>query len=172
MADLIAIAYPDEAAARRARENLAKGVEDGLLEVEDVVVIAYDDDGKLRPVLGGWEVGFESVYGAAAGGLIGLILLGPLLGMAAGAAGAVVAGRVAWKKRFGDDVISDRFVGDLWETLTPGSAAMILLVPEGFRERVLPHLELHEPGRVIQTSLGDEFEAELETALEAARRNP
>ena len=49
---------------------------------------------------------------------------------------------------------------------------MILLVPDGFPERVLPHLELHEPGRVIHTSLGDEFEAQLEAALEAARRNP
>lgn len=172
MRDLIAIAYPDKAAAKRARENLAEGVKKGLLEVEDVVVIAYGDDGSVYPVLGGWEVGFDAVYGAAAGGLIGLILLGPLLGMAAGAAGAAAAGRVAWKKRFDDDVISDRFVSDLWETLTPGTAAMIVLVSEGILEKVLPHLQLHEPGRVIHTSLSDEYEAQLEKALEAAKPSP
>jgi uncharacterized membrane protein len=38
MSDLIAVAYPDEAAASRARENLADGARKGLVDVEDVLV--------------------------------------------------------------------------------------------------------------------------------------
>jgi uncharacterized membrane protein len=165
MSDLIAIAYPDEAAARRARVRLAEAVEKGVLDVADVVVIAYDEDGKLFPILGTWGVGFAAAGGAMAGGLIGLVLLGPLLGMAAGAA---VAGRAAWKKTFSDDVISAGFVNDLWETLTPGSAAMIVLVRDFAPEEVLPHI--HEPGTVVHSSLTKELEAQLDAALAATKR--
>ena len=37
MSDLIAIAFPDEAAARRAPARLADAVENGLVDVADVV---------------------------------------------------------------------------------------------------------------------------------------
>lgn len=171
MSDLVAIAYADEAAATRARENLKAAVREGALEVDDVVVIAADDDGRIRPILGTWEVGFATVEGAMGGGLIGLILLGPLLGIAGAAAGAAAAGRVAWKDRFGDDVISDSFVSDLWETLAPGSAAMIVLLREGTLERALPHIHFHEPGRIVHSSLSAEFESQLQAALREAKRN-
>ena len=169
MSDLIAIAYPDEAAATRARENLRQAVEERLLEVEDVAVITSHSDGRIYPVFGRWEVGVASVEGAMGGGLIGLILLGPLLGIAGAAVGAGVAGRVAWKDRFGDDVISDSFVKDLWETLSPGSAAMIVLLRERTLEEALPHIHFHEPGNVLHSSLSPEFEARLEAALRAAK---
>ena len=148
MSHLVAIAYPDEAAATRARDNLKEAVNNGLLEVEDVVVIASHDDGGIYPVFGRWEVGVASVEGAMGGGLIGLLLLGPLLGMAGAAVGGAVAGRVAWKNRFGADVISDSFVKDLWETLTPGGAAMIVLLRERAVEEALPHISLHEPAKL------------------------
>jgi uncharacterized membrane protein len=164
MSHLIAIAYPDEAAARRARSNLADGVEKGLLEVDDVVVIAYDQDGRIVPLLSGWTVGLAAAGGAVAGGLIGLILLGPLLGMAAGGA---VAGRAAWKKTFGEGHISESFVADLWEGLTPGSAAMVVLVRDMTPGKVLPHIR--EPGRAIHTSLSAEVETQLDAALAAAK---
>ena len=150
MSDLIAIAYPDHAAAMRARANLAACVEKGPLDVEDIVVIAYDDDGRIYPVLGAWEVGAAALGGAVAGGLIGLVLLGPLLGIAAGAA---VTGGVAWKRTFGDEVISPSFVNDLWENMTAGSAAMMILIREMTTEASLARLhDIHEPGAVIQTS--------------------
>jgi uncharacterized membrane protein len=84
--------------------------------------------------------------------LIGLLLLGPLLGTAAGAA---LAGRAAWRRTFGNEVISPSFVTELREALTPGSAAMIVLVlvRDMSLETVLPHV--HEPGKVVQSSLGE-----------------
>ena len=45
MSDLIAIAYQHQDAVERAREGLRKGVSDGVIDVEDVVVMIRDEDG-------------------------------------------------------------------------------------------------------------------------------
>ena len=42
MSELVAIAYPDEAAVTRAEANLAEAIHAGLIDVEDVVVIVRD----------------------------------------------------------------------------------------------------------------------------------
>jgi uncharacterized membrane protein len=159
MSELIAIAYPDEATARRAHANLAAAVEKGQVEVEDVVVIGYDDAGGFVPIMRGWEVIPAAFGGAVGGGLIGLALLGMV-------AGATVAGRAVAKRQ--KKGIQPEFVHELWQNLPPGHVAVIVLVrevalekfPEGFRES----------GLLIHTTLGDDVEAELAAALEAAAR--
>ena len=150
MSDLISIAYPDEATARRARSNLVSDVDGGLIGVEDLVVILHEEDGRVVPVKSGGQGGVA----AAGGALIGLILLGPLLGMAVG--GAVAGGG-------GDQMIPERFVYELWDSMAPGNAALIVLVRELTLEQVLPHL--HQPGHVVHTSLSDEVDAQLDAAI-------
>ena len=81
------------------------------------------------------------------GGLIGLVFLAPLLGIAVGA----VAGGAMWKTMFGDIGVAQDSRKELADNLTPGSAALILLVREMDPEKVLPHIQEH--GHVIQTSL-------------------
>jgi uncharacterized membrane protein len=162
LSDLIAIAYPDQAAVERARDGLRKGVTDGLIQVEDVVVIVRDEEGTVEVRQGSTGVGMAAVGGAMWGGLIGLVFLAPLLGMAAGA----VAGGAMWKSMFGDVGVAQDFVNELSENLTPGSAALILLVREMDPQKVLPHVQ--EQGRVIQTSLNPAVEAQLDAALAAA----
>jgi uncharacterized membrane protein len=162
MSDLIAIAYPDEAAVTRAVANVAEGVGKGLVEVEDLVVIVRDVDGTVDVRQGSTGVGAATVGGAMWGGLIGLVFLAPLLGMAVGA----LAGGAVWKSTFGDVGIAESFVDELRKSLTPGSAALVLLVREVTPEKVLPHIREH--GRVIQTSLSDKVEAQLDAALAAA----
>jgi uncharacterized membrane protein len=162
MSDLIAIAYPDEAAVTRAAANVAEGVDKGLVEVEDLVVIVRDDDGTVDVRQGSTGVGAATVGGAMWGGMIGLVFLAPLLGMAVGA----LAGGAVWKSTFGDVGVAESFVDELRTNLTPGSAALVLLVREVTPEKVLPHIREH--GRVIQTSLSDKVEAQLDAALAAA----
>lgn len=162
MSELIAVAYPDQPAVERARENLRQSVADGVIQVEDVVVMIRDDDGKLEVRQGSTGVGAAAVGGGMWGGAIGLIFLAPLFGIAAGA----VAGGAIWKSMFGDAGVAQEFVKDLSEQLTPGAAAMILLVREMDPDKVVPHI--HEPGKVIQTSLSSEVEAQLDAALAAA----
>lgn len=159
MSDLIAIAYPDQAAVERARERLRKAVADGVIQVEDAVVMIRDEDGKVDVRQGSTGVGKAAAGGAVWGGLIGLTLLAPLFGMAVGA----VAGGVMWKSTFGDVGVAQSFVDELSESLPPESAALILLVRGMRPEKVIPRIKEH--GRVIQTSLGEEVEAQLDAAL-------
>jgi uncharacterized membrane protein len=162
VSDLIAIAYPDQGAVERAEKRLRRGVTDGLIQVEDVVIIIRDKEGTVEVRQGSTGVAMAAVGGAMWGGLIGLVFLAPLLGMAAGAIG----GGAMWKSMFGDVGVAQKFVNELSANLTPGSAALIVLVREMDPAQVLPHVEEH--GHVIQTSLNPAVEAQLDAALAAA----
>lgn len=161
MSELIAIAYPDKATVERARENLHKGASDGLIQVEDAVVMFRDEDGRLEVHQGSTGVGGAAASGAISGGLIGYLLMAPLFGIAAGA----LAGGAIWKSMFGDAGVAEDFVKELSENLGPGGAALIFLARELDLEQVLPRIEEH--GHVIQTSLGADAEAQLNAALES-----
>lgn len=166
MSDLVAVAYPDEAAAGRARRRLDEAIKHGLIEVEDAVVIVREEDGTVDVRQGTSGVGVAAAGGAMWGGLIGLIFLAPLFGMAVGA----VAGGAAWKSSFGDVGVAESLVDELRESLTPGSAALVLLVRRLAPEKLLPQIQEH--GHIIQTSLSDRVEAQLEAALAAANPRP
>ena len=165
MSDLIAIAYPDQATVERARENLRKGVTDGVVEVEDAVVMIRDEDGTLEVRQGSTGVGGATASGAISGGLIGYLLMAPLFGIAVGA----LAGGAIWKSMFGDAGVAEDFVKELSDNLKPGHAALIFLARNFDPEKALPRVTEH--GHVIQTSLSGQVEAQLADALAAAGRN-
>jgi uncharacterized membrane protein len=162
MSDLIAIAYPDQATVERAREGLRKGTSAGVIDVEDVVVLVRDEDGTLDVRQGSTGVASATAGGAMYGGLIGLVFLAPLFGMAVGAVG----GRAAWKSMFGDVGVAEDFVKELSDQLKPGGAALIMLVRKMDLEGMLQRIEV--PGQVIRTSLNSDVEAQLDAALAAA----
>ena len=84
MSDLVAVAYPDVATAREVTSNLAQAQKAHLIELDDMVIVERRDDGKIKlhqPSL----AGVGAAGGALWGGLIGLIFLVPLFGMAIGA---------------------------------------------------------------------------------------
>jgi uncharacterized membrane protein len=58
--------------------RLAEGVKEGLVDVEDAVVIVRDEDGTFDARQGHTGVGGAGAAGAIRGGLIGLIFLAPL----------------------------------------------------------------------------------------------
>ncbi len=97
------------------------------------------------------------------GGLIGLVFLAPLFGMAVGALGA----GGAWKSMFGDAGVAQRFVEELSQNLTPGGGSLLILVREMNLDEVI--LRIEERGHVVQTSLNDEVEAQLDAALAVGR---
>ena len=85
MSDLVAVAYPDESAVERARENLRKAVNEGAARADDVVVIVRSEDGSFDVRQASTGVGKASAGGALLGGAIGFLFFAPLLGMAIGA---------------------------------------------------------------------------------------
>ena len=159
MSDLVAIAYPDVNTAQQVMSNLGQAQKAHLIQLDDAVIVERRTDGKIK-LHQPSGAGLGAAGGALWGGLIGLIFLVPVFGMAIGAASGAVAGH------FTDTGVDDKFMKQLGTELTEGSAAVVLLVRSITADKVLPEIKI--PGTVIQTSLSDEQEAHLKDALAAA----
>src|SRR3954453_7246640 len=167
MSSLVAIAYEDLDTAQQVVANLGRAQAGHELELDDVVIVERRGDGDIKlhqPSM----AASGAAGGALWGGLIGLIFLMPLFGMAVGAAsgGAAGAARGAGPGALTDAGVDDKFMKELGERLTPGSAAVIALLREVNMDRVLGEIRI--PGHIIQTSLDTETEARLEAALSSA----
>jgi uncharacterized membrane protein len=158
MSQLIAVAYPDRDTAEKVRRELFELTKEHVLTLDDAVVIARDDKGKVKLHQALNPAGSGAAGGALWGGLIGLIFLAPLLGAAIGAASGAAAGAVT------DLGVDDDFMKRLGEQLPEGSAALIVLVRESTPEKVLPRISAYG-GHVIQSSLDNEAEERLRAAL-------
>ena len=158
MANLIAIAYPDAAIAEQVRAELGRASKEYLVELHDAVVVEHDPDGKIKLHQATSTAGVGAAGGAMWGGLIGLLFLAPLLGMAFGAASGALVGKMS------DVGINDDFMKQLGAKLPAGGAALIALGRSDTPERVLERLAAFG-GEVIQTSLSEEDEARLRSAL-------
>jgi uncharacterized membrane protein len=158
MANLVAIAYDDVDQAKEVTRTIGELVKEHTLTLEDMVIVEHRAGGKMKlhqPSLAG--VGAAS--GALWGGLIGLIFLVPLFGMAVGAAAGAAGGAMS------DYGIDDEFMKDLGQKLPEGGAAVFVLVREATRDKVVPEVAKYG-GTVIQSSLSNEQETALQEALD------
>jgi uncharacterized membrane protein len=158
MSTLVAIAYPDAATAERVRAELVQATKEHLLDLEDAVVVEHRPDGKIKLHQAMSTTGAGAAGGALWGGLIGLIFLAPLFGMAIGAASGAVAGKVS------DVGVNDNFMKELGAQMPPGGAALIALGRSDAPNRVIDRVKSYG-GHVIQTSLDEDAEARLRVAL-------
>ncbi|HTU87679.1 MAG TPA: DUF1269 domain-containing protein [Solirubrobacteraceae bacterium] len=159
MSDLVAIAYDDLGTAQQVASNVAEAQKAHIIELDDLVVVERQADGKVKlhqPSL----AGAGAATGALWGGLIGLIFLVPLFGMAIGAATGAATGALS------DYGVDDNFMKELGTNLHPGGAAVIALVREMSVDKILPQIKVK--GTIIQTSLDNETEARLSEALATA----
>jgi uncharacterized membrane protein len=138
--------------------TLSELVKEHSITLEDAVIVEHREDGKMKlhePSLAAAGGG----TGALWGGLIGLIFFVPLFGMAVGAASGALAGGAS------DYGVDDNFMNELGEKLPQGGAAVFVLVREATRDKLVP--EVSKYGHVIQGSLSNEQEAQLQQALDA-----
>jgi uncharacterized membrane protein len=161
MSNLVAVAYPDRETAERVRQELMAATKEHLLQLDDAVVVEHEADGKIKLRQAMSTTGAGAAGGALWGGLIGLIFLAPLLGIAVGAASGAVAGK------FTDVGVNDNFLKELGAKLPPGGAALIALGQTDARDKVLERVTPYG-GHVIQTSLSNEEEERLRAALEGS----
>jgi uncharacterized membrane protein len=159
VSDLIAVAYPDRDTAEAVRQKLAKLTLEHTIELEDAVIVDRDESGQVKLHQAHNPVARGAAGGALWGGLIGLLFLAPLFGMLIGAAAGGASGALV------DVGINDQFMKELGAKLTPGGAALIVLVRKVTPDKVLPEISEYG-GEVIQTSLTDEAEAKLREVLE------
>jgi uncharacterized membrane protein len=158
MSTLIAIAYPDVSTADRVRGELIQATKEHLVRLEDAVVVEHRNDGEIKLHQAMGTTGAGAAGGAMWGGLIGLLFLAPLVGMAVGAASGALVGKMA------DVGADDDFMKNLGSSLQPGAAALIVLGSTEARDKVLERVKGYG-GQVIQTSLNREQEDQLRAAL-------
>ena len=162
MSDLIAIAYDDLATAEQARAKLVQLQKEHVIELADLVVVEHREKGKIKLHQARNLTAAGAMGGAAWGGLIGLLFLNPLLGMALGGAAGAAAGAST------DIGVDDDFMRDLGRHLVPGAAALFVLVDKRNPEKVVPEMA-PLGGQLIRTSLSNEDEQHLRDAIETAR---
>jgi len=158
MSTLVAIAYPDAETAERVRAELVQATKEHLIQLEDAVVVEHRPDGKIKLHQAMSTTGAGAAGGALWGGLIGLLFLAPLFGMAIGAASGALGGKMT------DVGVNDDFMKTLGEKVVPGGAALIALGRSDAREKVIERVKGYG-GEVIQTSLDAEEEEQLRSAL-------
>ena len=160
MSTLIAIGYPDANTAEEVRGVLVQATKEKLVDLQDAVVVEHRSDGKIKLHQAISTTGAGAAGGALWGGLIGLLFLAPLFGMAIGAASGAVAGKVT------DAGVNDDFMKQLGEKMAPGTAALIALGSSNAPDKLLERLQPYG-GDVIQTSLDHEQEERLRSSLGA-----
>jgi uncharacterized membrane protein len=158
MSTLAAIAYPDMGTAEQVRQELVQATKEHLVQLEDAVIVEHEPGGKIRLHQAVGTTGAGAAGGAMWGGLIGLLFLAPLVGMAVGAATGAMGAKVS------DLGVSDDFVRQLGARLKPGAAALIVLGSTDARDKVIERVKSYG-GEVIHTSLSHEEEDQLRAAL-------
>lgn len=158
MSNLVAIAYPDRESAEQVRRTLIELQKEHIIELDDMVVVTRGEGGKVKLHQGTSVAGAGAAGGALWGGLIGLLFLAPLVGMAVGAAAGGAAGALT------DVGVDDKFMKELGSNLNEGGAAVIVLVRRSTPDKVIPRIRDYG-GYVLQTSLSEDAEESLRTAL-------
>ena len=165
MGSLVVVGFPGVEEAEQVRRELIDIQREQLIAIDDAVVLDHDSEGKvhLRQAINLTAAG--AVGGGFWGSLVGLLFLNPLLGAAVGAGLGAVSGSLA------DLGINDDFLREVGDTLTPGSAALCLLVRESTPDRVVERLRTHAPhARLLRTNLSHTDEDRLRLLLEQASR--
>ena len=158
---LVVLGFADETSAFALRDLLCDLEEEGVLEIGDAVIATRNAGGKVRLHQSLPLISARTLAGSFGGLVMGLMLLNPLFGTAAGAAVGMASGLL------GDVGINDAFMKSVAETLQPGTSALFLLVHNTQSERVLERLQPFA-GRckVLQNTMTLENEARLRGLLE------
>ncbi len=145
--------------ATEALEVLAGLQRQHLIQVLDAAVVSWEV-GKSKPRTR--EIGDARTSGALGGGfwglLFGLIFFIPLLGLAIGAATGALIGSMA------DVGISDSFIREVRQKVTPGTSALFLLSSDAVIDRVTERFNGTD-AELISTNLSNAQEAKLREAF-------
>lgn len=158
MSALVIVGYDDPYKAEEVRLKLRKLQSKDLLDLEDAVVAVKDEKGKVQLHHTINLTTADAVRAGFWGPISGLILLNPMLGLAAGAVSDSLT----------DLGINDTFMKKLAAALTPGSSTLFVLVKKSTPDKVLEELK-GTGGQVLQSSLSHEDEAKLQAALSSAK---
>ena len=156
--NLVVLAFKGEHTAENMLVNFRQMEEEGLLEMEDVVIASRGQGDHVAIKQTHSETGKFTLRGSGIGLAAGLLLGGPIGGLVAGTVVGAIAGSL---KDYG---IDDRFIEELQGYLRPDTSALFLLGEAQEAERVLERL-LPFKAKVLKTSLSEEQEKRLRDTL-------
>jgi uncharacterized membrane protein len=157
MSTLVGVVYPSEDVAKQALDKLASLQKEKLVSLRDAI-IATNDGGKVKLNQAVNLTAGGALSGAVWGGIIGLIFLMPIAGMAIGAASGALSGKLS------DYGIDDKFAKELGGKLEAGSAGLFLLLEDVTADKVLDEMKQFG-GTLLNSNLTKEQEARLQEAL-------
>ena len=159
MAALTVWKFKSPYGAQDALDQLIELQHQQLIQVLDAATVSWEE-GRKKPKTR--ELRDTKRAGALGGGfwglLFGLIFFIPILGLAIGAATGALIGSMA------DVGISDSFIRDVREKVTPGTSALFLLSSDAVFDRVAEQFS-HSDAELISTNLSTEQEAKLREAF-------
>jgi uncharacterized membrane protein len=159
MTTLTAWAFPSADDAEEAIKRLEALQSQGHITIDDAAVVTWEP-GKKKPRTRQLHntTGKGALGGAFWGMFLGLLFLVPLLGAAIGAAmGALSTSMI-------DMGISDQFIDDVKQKVTPGTSALFLLTDDAVVDQVERALSDMKP-ELIASNLSVEQEAKLREAF-------
>jgi uncharacterized membrane protein len=161
MATLVAIGYPDEVTAERARDTVHQLESELIIQADQVAAISRDAEGKyhVHTSHGGASAGGGAVWGGFWGFLFGLLFFIPFFGLALGAGMGALFGH------FGEKGIDKAFQQQVRDHLQPGTSALFLIVEQATPDKAIAALQQYG-GTVIKTSLSEEDTKKLQDALQ------
>lgn len=163
MPELLVIAYEDEDAAERAREELSERSDELGVKLQEAMVIRRGADGDVTaPEPPSPKAGMKK--GAAIGGVAGL-LLGGVMAVPGAIIGTAFGGLVNAAR--GDFGINQAVRDETAEALPPGTSALLLLGNAEDAGSVIDILSA-TAGKVIRTTIATRDLQELEDALRTA----
>jgi uncharacterized membrane protein len=159
MASLTAWKFDTPYGAEAALDKLRGLADQQLIVVQDAAVVSWET-GKRKPKTHQMHdtKSAGALGGAFWGLLFGLIFFVPFLGLAIGAASGALFGSMA------DVGISDSFIKNVRDKVTPGTSALFLLSSDAVFDRVKEQFPGTE-AELISTNLSAEQEAKLREAF-------
>ena len=158
MSKIVAIGFDGQFVAEGMVKTFEHLQEEGAIVLEDMVVASRGISGNIDIKQSLSATGKTAAKGSGIGFLAGLLLGGPILGLAAGAAVGAISGSMK------DLGIDNKFIQQVTKALAPNTSAIFLLVKEANGPRVLEELAKFE-GHILTTDLDPEQQKRLEKAL-------
>jgi uncharacterized membrane protein len=155
MTTLTAWAFPGADDAEEAIKRLEALQSQAVITIDDAAVVTWEA-GKKKPKTRQLHntTGAGALSGAFWGMFLGLIFLVPFLGAAIGAALGVVSTSII------DMGISDKFIDEVKQKVTPGTSALFLLTDDAVVNKVEGALK-DMNAELIASDLSPEQEAKL-----------
>jgi len=159
MSQLLVITFEARETAGQAAERLKELQKGHGVDINDMAVVEKDTNGKVHVHHG---VDTTTAGGAIIGGALGLLLavvFFPIAGLAIGAVAGGFIGRSLHQN------VDKKLVEDVTTDLTENTSALFVIGSSQSPSAVIGALEPYK-GRVYQTTLDSETEAQLQAALD------